>query len=156
MSINALSKGEPALQEQAANDSVTEGSPMAEFASASWIVVDEYDLDDEGRLQFHERAMKTLATVKWDRLAMIASSLRNGVPCKLKENCSTGQFNLVRHIVFQDGISWVARVRLPPLELLLDTRDVMSVFKVEVASMKFIKYVQPDLFSKDAYRCLIE
>ncbi|KAF1959800.1 hypothetical protein CC80DRAFT_545233 [Byssothecium circinans] len=47
---------------------------------------------------------------------------------------------MVRRVVFADGISWVARVRLPPLNALdHELLDVASILKVEIASMKFLK-----------------
>lgn len=49
---------------------------------------------------------------------------------------------MVRRIVFTDGISWVARVRLPQLKAVFgdgEVLDVASTLKVEIASMKFLK-----------------
>lgn len=107
------------------------------LGSASWIGADEYGSDGE----FHERATSFLATVKWDVLASISSRLRDGVLCKFSETYSIGHFNMVRHIQFADGVSWVARVKLPELFGDRDALDVASTLKVEVSSMKFLKYV---------------
>jgi len=44
-----------------------------------------------------------------------------------------------------DGISWVARVRLPELGAFFGDRELLSVastLRVEVASMKFLRYVR--------------
>ncbi|KAK3935482.1 hypothetical protein QBC46DRAFT_358193 [Diplogelasinospora grovesii] len=108
------------------------------LGSASWIGADAYELGRE----FHARATTFLVTVKWDVLASIASRLRNGVPCDFSEKYSIGHFNMVRRIAFADGISWVARLRLPQLRAVFGDRevlDVASTLKAEVASMKFLK-----------------
>ncbi|KAK3332870.1 hypothetical protein B0T19DRAFT_354543 [Cercophora scortea] len=108
------------------------------LGSASWIGADAYEPGGE----FHERATTFLAAVKWDALTSISSGLRNGIPCKFGDKFSIGHFNMVRRIVFTDGISWVARVRLPQLKAVFGDRemlDVVSTFKVEIASMKFLK-----------------
>ncbi|KAH6624160.1 hypothetical protein B0J18DRAFT_409649 [Chaetomium sp. MPI-SDFR-AT-0129] len=112
--------------------------PAGSLGSASWIGADAYEPGDE----FHERATTFLAAVKWDVVASISSSLRNGISCKFAENFSIGHFNMVRRIVFADGVSWVARVRLPQLKAVFGDREaleVASILRVEVASMKFLK-----------------
>ncbi|KAK0656792.1 hypothetical protein B0T16DRAFT_400230 [Cercophora newfieldiana] len=86
--------------------------------------------------------MTFLATVKWDVLESISSRLRNGVPCDFSEKYSIGHFNMVRRIAFADGISWIARLRLPQLKAGFGDRevlDVASILKVEIAGMKFLK-----------------
>ncbi|KAI2463405.1 kinase-like domain-containing protein [Annulohypoxylon bovei var. microspora] len=63
---------------------------------------------------------------------------------------------MVRRLTFDDGISWVARVRLPPeaTPAPLDWYDSRRAFEVEVASMKFFKSKStvpvPELFAYDA------
>ncbi|KAH7327546.1 hypothetical protein BKA65DRAFT_567073 [Rhexocercosporidium sp. MPI-PUGE-AT-0058] len=79
--------------------------------------------------------------LKWDELVSIASNLRNGIPCKLGENFSLGHFNMVRRIYFVDGISWVARVRMPALDTVFGSREVldrMTSLRGEIACMKFL------------------
>lgn len=116
----------------------TELEDTAELlGSASWIGADAYEPGEE----FHERATKFLAAVKWDVLASISSRLRNGIPSCLGEKYSIGHSNMVRRIMFADGISWAVRLRLPQLEGNRDLLDVTSILKVEIASMKFLKYV---------------
>jgi hypothetical protein len=114
--------------------------PAAVLGSDSWKGADAYEVGNE----FHERATTFFASVKWDVLASLSSSLRNGIPCDFSERFSIGHFNLVRHIVFADGISWIARLRLPQLKAVFGDREALdnvSVLKVEIASMKFLKYV---------------
>lgn len=109
------------------------------LGSASWNGAADYKTGDE----FYERATAFFAAVKWDVLASISSSLRNGIPCEFGEKFSIGHFNMVQRIVFEDGISWVARLRLPLLKAVFGGRelDSASSLKIEIASMKFFKYV---------------
>lgn len=109
------------------------------LGSASWNGVDRYEVGDES----YERAIAFLAMVKWDVLASLSSNLRNGIPCKFRENFSMGHFNMVRHLVFEDGINWVARLKMPGLESAFGCRDALnnaSILEVEVASMRFFRY----------------
>ncbi|MCJ1244536.1 hypothetical protein MMC30_001734 [Trapelia coarctata] len=119
-------------------DVTIDENPAALLGSDSWNGADAYVVGDE----FHERATTFFAAVKWDVLASLSSSLRNGIPCDFGERFSIGHFNLVRQIVFADGVSWVARLRLPQLKAVfsnLEALDNASVLKVEIASMKFLK-----------------
>lgn len=53
-----------------------------------------------------------------------------------------GDHNMDRRIAFADGISWVARLRLPQLKEVFGGRevlDVASILEVEIASMKFLE-----------------
>jgi len=111
------------------------------LGSASWIGSDAYEIGGE----FDQRATTFLAAVKWDVLTSISSGLRNGIPCHVTDKYSIGHFNMVHRIVFADGISWVARVRLPELGAVFGDRELLSVastLRVEVASMKFLRYVR--------------
>lgn len=125
-----MSEAKPALVVEEPSDSL---------GSASWIGADAYEPGGE----FHERATKFLTAVNWDVLASISSRLRDGIPCKVGDRFSIGHFNMVRRIVFADGVSWVARVKLPQLEVGSVDRErfdqVASILEVEVASMKFLK-----------------
>ncbi|KAI9748398.1 MAG: hypothetical protein M4579_007235 [Chaenotheca gracillima] len=49
---------------------------------------------------------------------------------------------MVRHLVFEDGTSWVARLRMPSPDSEVREKDVLEsdqIMKVEVASMKFLR-----------------
>lgn len=121
----------PAKQTMADQDST------GHLGSASWSEANKYEPGGE----FHERATTFLPTVNWDVLSSISSRLRNGVPCKFTGAYSIGHFNMVRHIVFADGVDWVARVRLPELSLFgnREDLDMASILKVEIASMNFFR-----------------
>ncbi|KAK0734101.1 hypothetical protein B0T26DRAFT_760841, partial [Lasiosphaeria miniovina] len=110
----------------------------ADLGSHSWIGAEAYEPGSE----FHERATAFLAAVKWDLLASISSRLRNRIPCHVHAQFSIGHFNMIRRIEFADGASWVARLRLPPLEALSGGNrevDAANTLMVEIASMKFLK-----------------
>lgn len=111
------------------------------IGSSSWIGADAYEPGGE----WHARAMAFLDEIKWHVLVSIASRLRGDTPCHLDAKFSIGHFNMVRRIVFSDGVSWVARLRLPPLTAESGGGDSLDVarrtLKVEVAGMRFLKYV---------------
>jgi hypothetical protein len=113
-------------------------NPAAALGSTSWDGADAYEVGGE----LHGRATAFFATVKWNRLVSLSSKLRNDIPCSLGEKFSISHFNMVRRIVFADGVSWVARLRLPRLGVILgdgEALDDARILKVEVASMKFLK-----------------
>ncbi|KAJ4528071.1 hypothetical protein HRR83_000822 [Exophiala dermatitidis] len=119
------------------NPTVNE-DPPALLGSTSWDGADAYETGDE----FHQRATAFFAAVKWDQLVSLSSRLRGGIPCTLGEKFSIGHFNMVRRILFEDGISWVARLRLPRLGTAVGDRDTLDearTLKVEVASMNFLQ-----------------
>ncbi len=119
--------------------SVVENGAVS-LGSASWNGAADYETGGE----FHERATAFFAAVKWDVLISLCSSLRNGIPCEFGERFSIGHFNMVRRIIFEDGISWVARLNLPSLRAAFGDQEVLErplCLKVEIASMKFLKYV---------------
>lgn len=84
---------------------------MSAIGSDSWRGAENYEGDE-----LHNRATNFLTSISWDALAAIASKYRNGIDCQLNEKYSLGYFNLVRRLVFKDGVSWVARLRLPLLQ----------------------------------------
>lgn len=89
------------------------------------------------------RATTFFTAIKWDSLLSLSSRHRKGIPCSFGEKFSIGHFNMVRRIVFADGVSWVVRLRLPRLASLGDREalDETSILKAEIASMKFLKCV---------------
>ncbi|KAI9748299.1 MAG: hypothetical protein M4579_007262 [Chaenotheca gracillima] len=108
------------------------------FKSASWAKANRYEPGEE----LHNRATQFVKTVKWDLLAFRCAKLRGNIPCQFEEKYSVGHFNMVRHLVFQDGTSWIARLRMPSLDSEVRDSDVLEsdqIIKVEVASMKFLR-----------------
>ena len=62
------------------------------------------------RIQYFKTAFNEAA------LLAHASSIRNGIKCRLHDKFAVGNFNFVKKIAFDDGVDWVARLRLPPIE----------------------------------------
>lgn len=99
--------------------------------------------DEEGG-PLQERAEAFVREVNWDALGQICSETRWNVGCRLHENISVGHSNIVRHVIFEDGEEWIARLRLPDRsggvfgqrKLL----DVESIMKSEIAATRYIRY----------------
>jgi hypothetical protein len=67
-----------------------------------------FEKDDD----FHVKATALLNTFDWDKLIAIACK-HCGDPCNLLSKFSIGNANVMRMLIFEDGVSWMARVRLP-------------------------------------------
>ena len=61
----------------------------------------------------YERGQLLLDTVHWDTLCKYASSLRNGQECSVENPIGMGGRHLVRILTFEDGVRWIARLRIP-------------------------------------------
>lgn len=130
----------PAISADLDKMTMKENTAVATIGSDAWNGAEDY----EGGDVLHERATAFFAAVKWDVLALLSSKLRHGIFCHFGEKFSVGHFNMVRRLDFADGISWVARLRLPPLTPVFghgEQLDDASALKSELASMKFLKYV---------------
>ncbi|KAH7019991.1 hypothetical protein EDB80DRAFT_676926 [Ilyonectria destructans] len=108
------------------------------LGSDSWIGADATQSDDA----FHQRASVFVAAVKWDALLSISSRVCHGIPCKVSDEFPVSHFNMVRRIVFDDRVSWVVRLRMPPIaDVPADREDasVARIMQVELAGMKFLR-----------------
>ena len=117
--------------------------------SASLTQTDAYRQDSKLNIQMLKHATTFFEAVKWDVLAHLSSSLRDGEPCEYSESIWTTEFSMFRRIVFEDGKHWVARLTLPALEPAIHgykKLDVTSALEIEIASMKFMKYVISDSY----------
>lgn len=109
--------------------------------SAAWTGGQEYQDEYSERItQFSDRINK-------EALVDFASSLRDNQPFTLSDIFSVGNFNFVLKIEFDDGVEWVARLRMPPMP---DSSSSTSVnekekalreMKSELATMEFVRYV---------------
>jgi hypothetical protein len=115
---------------------ITESTPRSPLGSDAWIGADE----DEVGSSLHARANNFLQTVKWDVLASIASKQRNGIACRYEDRFTVGHFNMVRRVKFDDGVSWVVRLRLPDKDTFAEREAITGsmAMEVEIASMKFL------------------
>ena len=117
----------------------TEEPHFSALGSDGWLGADEYEPDSP----LHIRATNFLKTAKWNVLADIASKHRGGMPCCYEDKFSIGHFNMVRRINFEDGVGYVARLRLPDEEMCAEREALagLKVMEVEIASMKFFGLV---------------
>ena len=112
---------------------------MADIGSDSWTGIDQIDEEDE----LQGRTTAFLGAIKWQALTSLASRMR-AVDCQLSEKYSVGHFNLVRRLQFADGISWIARLRLPELPGVFGQREALNAeecMRIEIATMKYIRCV---------------
>ncbi|CAI7648176.1 unnamed protein product [Penicillium manginii] len=109
-------------------------SDQVDVGSATWLGTDEYENDSE----FTQRANNFLRDTKWDRLISVCCELGHS-KCRLSEKFSIGHFNMVRQVVFDDGKSWIVRLRMPDLDDSSAHQDVKRALSSEVACMKFLK-----------------
>ena len=88
-----------------------------------------------------ERADAFLREINWDILIQICSEAHRHTGCKLHEKFSLGHFNLVRHVIFEDGEEWIARLRLPDIPDVFEREllDVESIMESEIAATKYIR-----------------
>ena len=116
------------------------------MASSHWLGAEEYEADDP----LYARAEAFLREVNWDVLIQICSEAHQHLGCRLYEKSSLGHFNLVRHIIFEDGEEWIARLRLPDIPSVFgqgELLDVESIMKSEIAATKYLRYFWEELYS---------
>ena len=108
------------------------------MASSHWLGAEQYEEGDP----FYERAEAFLRQVNWDLLIQICSEAHRHLRCRLHHKFSLGHFNLVRHIIFEDGEEWIARLRLPDIPTVFGQRellDVESIMKSEIATTNYLR-----------------
>lgn len=79
------------------------------FGSAAWTGGEEYGGE------YSERINHFIDKVDQDALVAYVSALRGHRSCTISREFSVGSFNLVRKIQFDDGLEWIARLRMPPM-----------------------------------------
>ncbi|KAK0367855.1 hypothetical protein CLIM01_14789 [Colletotrichum limetticola] len=72
-----------------------------------------HDSLQEGPIR--SRAELFSASVDWNSLLHYAARRRNGSSCQLLCDIGLGYNHMVRIIQFDDGVRWVARLRMPPI-----------------------------------------
>ncbi|KAK3377280.1 hypothetical protein B0T24DRAFT_620845 [Lasiosphaeria ovina] len=110
------------------------------LGSAAWTGGEEYGGE------YADRINQFTGQVSEKALLSYASSLRGNQPCTISSEFSVGNFNLVRKIRFDDGVEWIARLRMPPIagqetEMAPDwARQKMHLdMRSELATMEFIR-----------------
>ena len=105
------------------------------MASSHWVGAEQYEEENP----LHERAEAFLRQVDWDVLVQSCSEAHRNIRCRLHENFSLGHFILARHVIFEDGEEWIARLRLPDIPAVFGLRellDVESIMKSEITATK--------------------
>lgn len=82
----------------------------ADFVEYKW---DYFTSLAEGPIR--TRAVNFLSSINWVALRMFATESRGGVPCDVLPPIGLGYNHMVRIIRYEDGIYWVARLRLPSI-----------------------------------------
>ncbi|KAK3675980.1 hypothetical protein LTR78_004172 [Recurvomyces mirabilis] len=111
---------------------------MSALGSDAWLNASAYDSTHP----LHTRAADFIANIDWSSLTKNASQLRHGIPCTLSEKFSVGHFNMVRRLEFEDGVLWIARLRLPELNSVFGEREALDVensMRIEVGTLKYIR-----------------
>jgi len=95
--------------------------------------------------EYSERIGQFIDKVNQEALLAYASMLRGNRPCTISHEFSVGNFNLVRKIQFDDGVEWIARLRMPPTP---DQRGgavspaagrILLDMQSELATMEFVR-----------------
>ena len=88
-------------------------------------------LINEPNNSFHKLIVEFLARVDFDALCDLASTLRSGVECHVSEQFTFGSENVIREVVFKDGMVWIARLCI---------RNVQpAVVRSEAVTMQYVK-----------------
>ena len=114
------------------------GNSAPTVGSGTWTGNQDYDCDGE----LYSRTESFLKNIDWTALAAHASKHRSGILCKIQQSFSAGHFNMVRRIMFADGVSWIARLRLPELATFFGNREALDVdhaMRIEIATMRYIR-----------------
>jgi hypothetical protein len=77
------------------------------FTNFQWATVTDTDSEP-----YRVRAMKALEYIDWDALCTVAKEARN-IRCEIGDQYGLGGRHVVREIVFDDGVHWIARVSIP-------------------------------------------
>ena len=91
------------------------------------------------------RVQNTLLRINLEALSNLATSLREGQECRISDQFTFGTENLVREIVFDDGVLWIARFSFAFVS--------PQLIESEVVTMRFVKQNTkipvPDVYAYD-------
>lgn len=114
-------------------------SKQVYFGSATWLGAD-----------FTQRASKLWRDTNWEYLINICCELRQ-LQCRLVDKISIGHLSMERRILFEDGKSWLVRLRMPDLEGFSTAQGMKMALSVEVACLKFLRFVVLYFFLQFAF-----
>jgi isoamyl acetate esterase len=117
--------------------------PLRGKVSAKWSGIAELMRSDSPMAKGLEAILEL---VDLDGLCSIASGLRNGLDCYVTDKYTCGGYNIVFEIVFEDGLSWIARLRsASPMQVVSQEFVFESptykqhVMESEVATMNYVR-----------------
>ena len=117
--------------------------PVRGKVSAKWQGISEWMRSDSPMAKGLE---KMLDQVDLEGLKSIASGLRNGMNCHITDNYTCGAYNIVFEIVFDDGVSWIARLRSASHMQIISQEFVFEsptykqhMMESEIATMKYVR-----------------
>ena len=106
------------------------------LGSDAWIGADRYNN------AYTKRIVDFMNALNEQALQAYASRLRDHRPCTLSDKFSVGTTNLVRKLQFNDGVEWIARLRMPPSEgNTLDKEKALTEMQCELDTMEFVRCV---------------
>jgi len=122
---------------------ITSPVPIRSSVSAKWNGISELVRSDSPMAKGLE---DMLARVDLQGLCTIASALRDGRSCVVSEKYTCGAYNLVFEVVFDDGVSWIARLRsaasmqVVSSELVFESpKYKQHIMESEVATMRYVR-----------------
>ncbi|WEW61183.1 hypothetical protein PRK78_006673 [Emydomyces testavorans] len=107
-----------------------------QVGSDAWTGGEEYQEEYALRIKHFQQAFVSSA------LLAKASSLRHNIRCNLSDKFSVGNFNYVKKVIFEDGVEWIARLRMPPIEgaeANLEKEQIVYEMQSEIATMEFVR-----------------
>ncbi|KAL9584168.1 MAG: hypothetical protein Q9212_002285 [Teloschistes hypoglaucus] len=115
------------------------------IGSAAWTGGEEY----EG--EYADRINKFIDQIDHKALLDYASKLRENRPCTMSPELSVGTCNLVRKIQFDDGVEWIARLRMPPMPD-HDTKEMSPTSEAGRGRERALLNMQSELATMDFVR----
>jgi hypothetical protein len=106
-----------------------EASDVVRLPSDTWTGFDTWGNDPNHWIV--KKISLFLCSLDVDALQQISTSRRGGRHCTISDRFACGSENILKELVYEDGIVWVARI---PLE-----RQAPEVIRSEVTTMRYIK-----------------
>ena len=101
---------------------------------------DSWDASIYDESDFRTNAVRRcIALTKWDTVREMCEKLRGStVQCEVNDKFTTGTQNLVRLIVFEDGVKWIIRMPIDTGEERWAASKTERI-EIEVATYKYLR-----------------
>lgn len=107
--------------------------------SETWTGGEQYGDAYSARIQYFQTSFSQSA------LLAHASSVRGGVACRLTDKFTVGSFHFVKKIVFDDGVEWIARLRMPSIEEFEENGEKAEASRTEAEIRRELYEMQSEL-----------